>query len=95
MNCHSPFSEEDVVKMSKEKYSNFIKTKIREASFLELRAQQEDSSKIKYINYIKQKNPQNYLISSNFTNEECSMLFNLRARCVNGIRTDFKKLYGN
>ena len=86
------FSEENIVKMPKEAYIKFIKQKVRKAALEELKNLQENSSKVKNIPYEELKKPQAYLTSSSFSNEECSILFNLRAKCINGIRTHFKNM---
>ena len=49
---------------------------------------------MKNIVYDGKRNPQPYLLNSNFNNELCSLLFNLRCKSVNTFRDNFHSLYG-
>ena len=79
--------------MTKLAYKNYIKNKVRDASFQQLCSMQTKSAKFHNIKYHNMLKPQDYLTSSMFSNSECSLLFNLRATCVNGIREHFSHMF--
>ena len=62
--------------------------------FNDLEEKKLKHTKVKNIVYDGKRNPQPYLLNSNFNNELCSLLFNLLRNSVNTFRDNFHSLYG-
>ena len=76
-----------------EDYRRAIKNGIRKAALVHLKNKQKTHTKVKDIVYDKLE-PQPYLRSPLFTNEENSLLFALRTRTARTFRGNFSNLYG-
>ena len=74
-------------------YKKFIKMKVREAAFHELRAKQSQRKKTHDILYINLKSPQGYLTSPKFSNEMRSILYNLRCQTIPTFKINFHTFY--
>jgi hypothetical protein len=73
-------------------YKNLIRKKIRETAFKELKTEQASHSKVKTIIYDSFE-AQRYLKSALFSNEDVSILSNLRSHTTRTIRANFKNMY--
>ena len=62
--------------------------------FNELCKIQQTHMKVKHIKYQGLFKPQDYLTNNMFTNEQSSLLFNLRFRSVKGFRDNLHGMYG-
>ena len=62
------------------------------AALSELHKNQATKTKIRSIQYDKLQ-MQEYLISGELTNKEATTIATLRAKCVRGVRNQFKKMY--
>ena len=74
------------------KYKEFIKQKVREYAYSELKNLQESHSKVKEIEY-KKLETQKYIKSAMLSNEEVYLLAALRSHTVRGIKMNSKSLY--
>ena len=86
---------EEFIKASKEDdFKSFVRKKIKEAAFEELKRKQMSHSKVNEITYEKlEKQP--YLTSALFSNDDVEILSNLRSHTTRGIRSNFSQLYKN
>ena len=84
---------EEFIKASKEDdFKSFVRNKIKEAAFEELKRKQMSHSKVNEITYEKlEKQP--YLTSALFSNDDVEILSNLRSHTTRGIRSNFSQLY--
>ena len=82
--------DEEIVKMSKSEYKEKVKKMINKASFKMFINLKNTHSKLDDIVY-SQFERQAYLTSSEVSNFEKQLLFNLRSRC-HGSKTNFKKM---
>ena len=82
----------DYNEKNEQKYKDLIRKHTREAAFKELRNKQKEHSKVKSINY-ESLEKQEYLSSALFSNEEVSILSNLRSHTTRGIRKNFRNMY--
>ena len=87
------FDEYKISLMSDKQYKSLIKGKVRTRVFNNLIEAQKNHNKINMIKYLDLSKPQPYLLSSEFDNQMCSLLFNIRSRTVNGIKGNFPTLY--
>ena len=85
-------SENEISRMSKDRFKNIVKTKVRSSAFQYLLGLKQTHSKMSGITYRKYQ-LQEYLISPMFNNENRNLLFRLRTRTVSGVRDDFKGVY--
>ena len=74
--------------MSEDQYKKLIKNKVKNATFNQLKALQNTHSKVREIKY-EALGIQQYMLSSEFSNKEVSLLINLRSYSVRGIRMNF------
>ena len=88
-----PFDITFVESSGVEDYRRAIKNGIRKAALVHLKNKQKTHTKVKDIVYDKLE-PQPYLRSPLFTNEENSLLFALRTRTARTFRGNFSNLYG-
>ena len=70
-------------------FKNYLKKKVRNYAFDELRDIQKEHIKVKHIQFNSLKSPQEYLTDKQFNNRLSSLLFNLRCQSVNGVRHKF------
>ena len=87
--------EEKIKTQSVREYKNEIKRKVREATLRDLLKLQQEHKKARQIIYTDLKKPQEYLISPEISNEEATLLFNLRCRSVRTFKENFKALHSN
>ena len=87
--------EEAIANMTETVFKKHIKTKVREAAYEFLVKIKDTHKKVKDITHDNLKEPQSYLVNPNFTNEECSLLFNMRCKTVKGIKDNFSSMYVN
>ena len=89
-----PMNEQSIKNMSIFSYKKFIKQKVRNTAFKNLQHIKNTHSKVKnnHYNYFA---PQEYLLNKSFTNEQCSLLFNLRCRSVRDIKRNFPDQNGD
>ena len=85
-------TENDILRMSKDRFKNIVKTKVRISAFQYLLGLKETHSKMSGLKYRKFE-LQEYLVSPIFNNESRNLLFRLRTRTVSGVRNDFRGLY--
>ena len=76
-----------------EVYKKRIKAKVRLAAFSYLTEIQKTHSKVKNIKYDKLE-PQPYLLSTLFTNDDVNLLYSLRSRGIN-CKANFRGMYGD
>ena len=74
-------------------YKSMIKEKMRESAFIQLKEMQASHQKGQKIQHENLTCPQEYLLTHKLTNNEKSLLFNLRCQSVKGIRQNFSKMY--
>ena len=87
--------DEDMIASAKEEdYRKLIRRHVRETAFKELKNKQASHSKVNTIVYEKLEK-QSYLVSSIFTNDDVSVLSNLRSHTTRGIRSNFQQMYRN
>jgi hypothetical protein len=79
--------------MKKEHFKIMIKTKIRRLAFNDLENLKKGHSKVNAIIY-KKFEPQKYITSGTFNNDQIYLLFKLRTRMVD-VKRNFKNLYNN
>ena len=77
---------------SKDVFKSFVRNKIRAAALRYLQNLQQTHSKVKHIQYEKLE-VQKYLTSPLFNNEETKMLFALRTRTVECVKSNFQNMY--
>ena len=80
--------------MSKKVFKAYVKKCVKSAAFQNLRNLQSGHTKVKNIEYSK-PSLQPYLCSESFTSEESSLLFNMRANCINGYKMCFSSVNRN
>ena len=73
-------------------YKKMIKEKIREAALHFLQQKQKMHSKVRDIKYTKLET-QKYMTSPLFSDEEVSLLFAMRSKCVRECRANFSSMY--
>ena len=83
-----------IVSEKEEEYKAKIRKNIKETAFKELKVIQAKHSKVNTIIYEKFEK-QAYLVSPLFTNEDVSILSNLRSHTTRGIKDNFHRMYGN
>ena len=88
------FNDDQISLLSKYKFKHIVKNKVRNAAFIYLQEMQKKHSKMQLIEYETFK-LQDYLCNPMFNNESRNLLFRLRTRTVNGIRSDFKGMYSD
>ena len=88
------FNDDQISLLSKYKFKHIVKNKVRNAAFIYLQEMQKKHSKMQLIEY-KTFKLQDYLCNPMFNNESRNLLFRLRTRTVNGIRSDFKGMYSD
>ena len=88
-------SDNVISEMSQDDYKNIVKKKVQIHALEELKSRQQGHQKVKQIPYVHFTSPQDYLISSLFTNKMKSFLFNLRCESVKTVRNNFHKYYYN
>ena len=76
----------------KDVFKSFVKNKIRTAALKYLQNLQQTHTKVKHIKYEKLE-VQKYLTSPLFSNEETKLLFALRTRTVEGVKSNFQNMY--
>ena len=81
--------------MDDQSFQNIVKSKVRKIAFSELSIIQQKHTKVQNIQYSGLSAPQEYLMSTTFTNKKRQLLYNLRCRSVNGIKDNFHRLYGD
>ena len=68
-------SEDLIQRTTFKDYEDIVKTKGRDAAFRELNDIKAGHTKVKDTIYINMKKPQEYIISKEFTNTQCSLFF--------------------
>ena len=87
------YTDEKISQIPDEEFKKYVKNKVRQYAFKELKEIQSDHEKVKDIEFESLKEPQNYLKDKRFNNKISSLLLNLRCQSVNGIKGNFRKLY--
>ena len=87
-------SNSDIAKLTKQKFKDIVKAKVRNAALQFLNQLKLKHSKMDQLKYDKLE-VQQYLTSPLFNNESRTLLLRLRTRTVNGIRADFRGLYAD
>ena len=80
--------------MSKLQLKKKLKKIAQSVAFKYLQEKLSTHTKVRNITYLKLE-LQDYLKTSNLSNEEIYTLAAFRSQCVRGIRNNFKKMYGN
>ena len=88
-------SEDLIQRTTSKDYKDIVKTKVRYAAFRELNDIKAGHTKVKDNIYINLNKPQEYIISKEFTNRQCYLLFALRSPKVKGIKENFKQMYSD
>ena len=86
-------NEDFIINMKTVEYKKYIKSKIRHAVFNILKSAQTTHQKVNNIYYNTFNSPQPYITHPLFTNDLCSLLFNLRCKTVTGIKDNFPSQY--
>ena len=94
-NINLHISEEHIRQMEKTEWKKLVNIKVRSTALEILQTMQQKHSKVKEIEYTQLSAPQEYLDSNTFTNEECSLMFNLRCRTVEGFKDNFHGMSGD
>jgi hypothetical protein len=85
-------NETHIAIMSKTDSKRYIKLNVRDAVLKELRKNQASKTKIKGLLYEKLQ-IQDYLVCGDLSDREANTIAALRANCVRGVRSNFKKMY--
>ena len=85
--------EKAFVQMSEVEFKIFIKNKVRERSFENLKSQLLGLKKVQLIKFEKFIKPQEYLTHEEFDDDMRSLLFNVRCQTVKGIKDHFHGMY--
>ena len=88
------YNESQIISLNKSNFKNIVREKIRTNAFKYLIEIKISQSKLSDIEYSKFE-MQNYLRSSKLTNEEKSLLFRIRTRTVDDIKTNFRTKFGD
>ena len=88
------YNETQISSLKKSNFKNIVREKIRTNAFKFLLGIKISQSKLSDIEYPKFE-MQNYLRSSEITNDEKSLLFRIRTRTVDDIKTNFRTKYGD
>ena len=91
---HINMSDEAIASMSTLSYKKYIKSRVQNAAFLELKSMAENHTKIKNIKYENLGKAQAYLESKEFSNIECQVLTLLRSQTLRHIKVNFRSMYG-
>ena len=86
------YDENAIVCFKEEDFKKLIRKHVRETAFKELKIKQEGHSKVNTIVYEKLQQ-QSYLQSPLFSNDDVSILSNLRSHTTRGIRDNFQQMY--
>ena len=84
--------EDEIAASSVNAHKKKIKSKTREAALKYLKSKQQTHSKVKDIQYDKLET-QRYMTSPLFSDEEVSLLFALRSKCVRECKANFSSMY--
>jgi hypothetical protein len=82
-------NEEDIVKLTKEQFKTIVKKRVRQTAFIELQEAKRNHSKVRDIKF-QSLAVEEYITSAKFSNQQCSLLFNLRSKCVNEFKGNFQ-----
>ena len=93
-NINLHINEIHIKQMDKSEWKKLINEKVRTMQFETLKRMQQEHTKVKHIEYAHFNSPQEYLQGNSFNNEECSLMFNLRCRTVEGIKGNFQGMFG-
>ena len=87
-------NESQIGSLKKYKFKSIVKEKIRNIAFKYLMDIKESQSKLSNVVY-KEFKIQKYLKSDKLSNDEKSLLFRIRTRTVDEIKTNFRNKYGD
>ena len=87
-------SESEIINLSRDKYKELVKGKVRAAALKQLTDIQKSHSKMASLKYTKLE-AQKYMKSPLFDSDSTSLLLGLRTRTVPGIKNDFICLYSD
>ena len=76
-------TDEHIAAFSYTDYKNLIQNKVKNKVFKELTDIEASHSKVMNITHVNMDFLQNYLLSNQFSNKMCSLLFNLQSKSVN------------
>jgi hypothetical protein len=82
--------ESSIKQMSKKDFKQIVQAKVRKAAFEKLKLAKLGHSKVNNISHIGLMKPQEYITSNLLSNKQSSLLFNLRSKCVNEFKSNFK-----
>jgi hypothetical protein len=85
--------EKTVLATSKNDFKADVKASMWSASFAEIEEIKSTHTKVKDIVHTESRTPQQYLTSGIFSNAQKSILFNLRSRCENNFKSNFKNAH--
>ena len=86
-------SDDEIRQMSSVDYKALVKAKIRDWAFIHFKERQAGHEKGKLLEHNNLLKPQTYLTTNLLTNEQVSLLYNLRCQSVWGIRNNFHRQY--
>ena len=84
--------EDTIAAMAPIEFKKYVKSKIRNAAFQYLEGLKNSHSKVRENIYSGLENPQDYITSKLFTNQQCSLIFALKSRTLRGVKTNFKSM---
>ena len=80
--------------MKKDKFKEYVKTRVRISALTSLKEMQQGHSKVKNIKYQKVETSL-YLRSPLFDVESCQILFSLKTRTIRGIKKNFSEMFSD
>ena len=81
--------DDHIMQTSAKDFKEMIKELVRKEAVSKLKVLQEGHQKVRQLQYTYKDKPQEYLSTKIFSNEECSLLFNLRCKTVKGFKDNF------
>ena len=72
--------DDHIMQTSSKDYKEMIKELVKKEALRKLKLLQEGHQKVRQLQYTQKDKPQEYLSTKLFSNEECSLLFNLSGR---------------
>ena len=81
--------DEQVAQTSDKDFKEAVKKLARMEAFSRFNKMREGHQKVNQIEYSQGDKPQEYLQTDQLSNKECSLLFNLRCKTVQGFKDNF------
>ena len=87
--------DEHIIQTNAKDYKDMVKELVRKEADRKLKVLQVGHQKVSQLQYTLKDKPQEYLSTKLFSNDECSMLFNLRCKTVKGFKDNFHGMNQN